>query len=233
MTQQEFDVHAESYSEVLDKSIGFSGEDSAYFAEYKIKDLHRELSELGVDVGAALRLLDFGCGVGASVPHARRYFPNAELFGVDVSEESLDLARSRHSSLAKFLPMAGAELPAEASSFDAAYAMCVFHHIDEAMHVELLSKVRSRLKANGLLMVYEHNPFNPLTVRVVNNCPFDANAKLIRASLMAKRCRDAGFRDVEVKYRVFFPGFLKAMRFAEGLLSWLPLGGQYYVRCLA
>lgn len=233
MTQQEFDVHAKSYSEVLDKSIGFSGEDSAYFSEYKIKDLHRELSELGVDPGTALRLLDFGCGVGASVPHARRYFPNAELFGVDVSEESLDLARSRHGSLAKFLLMAGAELPAEASSIDAAYAMCVFHHIDEAVHVELLSKVRSRLKANGLLMVYEHNPFNPLTVRVVNNCPFDANAKLIRASLMAKRCRDAGFRDVKVQYRVFFPGFLRALRFAEGLLAWSPLGGQYYVRCLA
>jgi hypothetical protein len=82
-------------------------------------------------------------------------------------------------------------------------------------------------------MVYEHNPFNPLTVRVVNNCPFDANAKLIRASVMAKRCRDAGFREVKVKYRVFFPGFLRALRFAEGLLSWLPLGGQYYVRCLA
>lgn len=233
MTQQEFDAHARNYSEVLDKSIGFSGEDSAYFAEYKIRDLHRELAGLGADTAAALRLLDFGCGVGTSLPHVRRYFAHAELFGVDVSEESLEQARSRHGDLAKFLAMTGPELPAEASDLDAAYAMCVFHHVDEAAHVELLSKVRSRLKAGGLLMVYEHNPFNPLTVRVVNNCPFDANAKLIRASVMAKRCRDAGFRDVKVKYRVFFPGFLRALRFAEGLLSWLPLGGQYYVRCLA
>jgi SAM-dependent methyltransferase len=233
MTQQEFDAHARNYSEVLDKSIGFSGEDSAYFAEYKIRDLHRELARLGTDTGAALRLLDFGCGVGASMPHVRRHFANAKLFGVDVSQESLEQARSRHEDLAHFLTMTGAELPAEASALDAVYAMCVFHHVDEAAHVELLSRMRNRLKPGGLLMVYEHNPFNPLTVRVVNNCPFDANAKLIRASLMAQRCRDAGFKDVKIKYRVFFPGFLRALRFAEGALSWLPLGGQYYVRCLS
>lgn len=233
MTQQEFDTHARSYSDVLDKSIGFSGEDSTYFAEYKIRDLHHELAECGLDTGTELRLLDFGCGVGASMEHARRYFAKSELLGIDVSEESLDLARSRHGDIARFLAMSTGDLPAEVSGLDAAYAMCVFHHVDEAMHVELLSKVRSRLKPGGLLMVYEHNPFNPLTVRVVNNCPFDENAKLIRASAMAKRCRDAGFSDVKVKYRVFFPGFLKVFRFAEGLLSWLPLGGQYYVRCLA
>lgn len=233
MTQQEFDAHAKTYNEVLDDSIGFSGEDSAYFAEYKIRDLHRELATRGVDTKAALRFLDFGCGVGASIPYLRQYFAQAELLGVDVSEESLELARSRHGQLARFLKMSQRELPVEAEALDAAYAMCVFHHIDESQHVEVLSKIRSRLKPKGLLMVYEHNPLNPLTVRVVNSCPFDVNAKLIAASLMAQRCRQAGFRDVSVKYRVFFPGFLKIFRFAEGLLTWLPLGGQYYVRCLA
>ena len=233
MKQQEFDAHAKTYNEVLDESIGFSGEDSTYFAEYKIRDLRRELAAQGIDATAVVRLLDFGCGVGASIPYLRQYFTQAQLLGVDVSEESLDLARSRHGERANFLKMAGGELPAEAEALDAACAMCVFHHIDECQHVELLSQIRSRLKPGGLMMVYEHNPLNPLTVRVVNNCPFDVNAKLIGASLMAQRCRRAGFRDVSVKYRVFFPSFLRMFRFAERLLTWLPLGGQYYVRCLA
>jgi len=231
--QQEFDAHAKEYTEVLDGSLGFSGEGSAYFAEYKIRDLHRELTEQGADTSARLRLLDFGCGVGTSMPHARRHFARAELLGVDVSERSLDLARSRHGNLARFFLMTGDELPAEAAAVDAAYAMCVFHHVDESRHVDLLSKVRTRLNPGGMLIVYEHNPFNPLTRRVVNHCPFDENAKLIRASAMAKRYRDSGFKDVKVKYRVFFPRFLKALRFTEGLLSGLPLGGQYYVRGLA
>lgn len=232
MTQQEFDVHARTYNNVLDQSIEFSGEDSAYFAEYKIKDLHRELTALGVDTKTDLRILDFGCGVGASIPYLGQYFPSAKLLGVDVSAESLDLARSNHGGLASFIKMSGDDLPAEAKSLDAAYAMCVFHHIAECQHVELLSQIRSRLKPGGLLMVYEHNPLNPLTVRVVNNCPFDVNAKLIGGALMEQRCRRAGFGEVSVKYRVFFPGFLRKFRFVEGLLMWLPLGGQYYVRCV-
>lgn len=233
MTQHEFDTHAKTYNEVLDESIGFSGEDSAYFAEYKIRDLHRELAAQGLDTTAALRLLDFGCGVGASIPYLRKYFAQSELLGVDVSKESLELAWTRHGKLASFMKMSESEMPPEVEALDAAYAMCVFHHIDECKHVELLSKIRGRLKPNGLLMVYEHNPLNLLTVRVVNNCPFDVNAKLISASLMASRCRQAGFKHVSVRYRVFFPGFLKVFRFAERLLTWLPLGGQYYVRCLA
>lgn len=233
MTQQEFDAHAQSYKEVLDQSIGFSGEDSAYFSEYKIRDLRHELTLSGADADGALRLMDFGCGVGASMPHARKHFGKAELLGVDVSLESLDHARTRHGELADFLPLDGSAWPTQASALDAAYAMCVFHHVDESAHVRLLSDIRGRLKPGGMMMVYEHNPFNPLTVRVVNNCPFDANAKLIRASVMAQRCRDAGFRDVRVQYRVFFPGFLRVFRLAERLLAWLPLGGQYYVRGFA
>jgi SAM-dependent methyltransferase len=165
--------------------------------------------------------------------HARTYFAQAELMGVDVFEESLNFARSCYGNIAQFFMLTGGDLPTEVCALDAAYAMCVFHHIDETMHVDLLSKVRSRLKTEGLLMVYKHNPFNPLTVRVVNNCPFDENAKLIQASLLAKRCQEAGFRNVRVKYRVFFPGFLKGLRLSERLLTWLPLGGQYYVRGIA
>lgn len=233
MTQQEFDVHAKSYSEVLDRSVVMSGEDSSYFAEYKIRDLHHELRRLGLDTGSALRLLDFGCGVGASMPYARRHFAQAELIGVDVSKDSLDMAKSRYGELASFLALCNGILPEQASKVDAAYAMCVFHHIEEAMQVGWLSNMRSRLKPGGVMMIYEHNPFNPLTVRVVNNCPFDENAVLIRASLMVQRCREAGFKKVKVRYRVFFPGFLKVFRFTERFFSWLPLGGQYYVRCIA
>lgn len=233
MRKQEFDAHAQSYKEVLDQSIGLSGEDSAYFAEYKIRDLHEELTRAGMDTGAALKLMDFGCGVGMSMPHARRHLARAELLGVDVSQASLEQARSLYGELASFLPLENNKWPVQAASLDAAYAMCVFHHVDEEEHVKILSEIRGRLKPGGLMMVYEHNPLNPLTVRVVNHCPFDENAKLIRASVMAQRCRGAGYKDVKVRFRVFLPGFLSAFRFAESLLSWLPLGGQYYVRCIA
>jgi len=233
MIQQEFDTHVRRYKEVLDQSIAFSGEDAAYFADYKIRDLRDELTLAGSDTSTTLKLMDFGCGIGSSMPHERRHFARAELLGVDVSSESLEQARELFGEMASFLLLEGDKWPVQASSLDAAYAMCVFHHADEEAHVQILSDIRSRLKPGGMMMVYEHNPFNPLTVRVVNSCPFDKNAKLIRSSVMAKRCRDAGYKDVKVRFRVFFPGFLRTLRFAESMLSWLPLGGQYYVRCFA
>jgi len=229
----EFDTHARTYNEVLNRSIAFSGEDSAYFSEYKIRDLHYELTRAGVNAASQLKLLDFGCGIGGSMPYARKYFVRAELLGLDVSEDCLNEARARYGALAKFLSLGEGKWPVEVHNLDAAFAMCVFHHINEGAHVQILAEIQGRLKPGGMMMVYEHNPYNPLTVKLVNNCPFDKNARLIRASLLAKRCRDAGYKDVRVEYRVFFPGFLRVFRYAERQLSRLPLGGQYYVRCFA
>ena len=46
---------------------------------------------------------------------------------------------------------------------------------------------------------------------------------------MLRRVRGAGFPDASVKYRIFFPHFLRALRPLEPRLTWLPLGAQYYV----
>jgi hypothetical protein len=78
-------------------------------------------------------------------------------------------------------------------------------------------------------MIYEHNPLNPLTVKVVNSCPFDANAHLIRADRMRARVESAGFAHVDVRYRLFFPRALKLLRPLERWLTGVPAGAQYYV----
>jgi len=78
-------------------------------------------------------------------------------------------------------------------------------------------------------MVYEHNPFNPLTVRAVNTCPLDENAILIKAAEMGSRLVSAGFKQVDYNYRVFFPSALKRLRGLEDKIRWLPLGAQYFV----
>ncbi|MEM0944235.1 MAG: class I SAM-dependent methyltransferase, partial [Pseudomonadota bacterium] len=88
-------------------------------------------------------------------------------------------------------------------------------------------------KPGGLFFVFEHNPWNPLTVHAVNNCPFDENAVLIPAPVMRGRVREAGWRDVALSYRVFFPGPLAALRPPERGMTWLPIGAQYYTRARA
>lgn len=227
MERAEFDKFADEYRSLHESSIAASGEAPEYFADYKMRDLAALIDEDGARTGGA-RFLDFGAGVGASVRHFRKRLAEAELVCVDVSERSLKLAASRFAGDADFVAFDGKVLPFADGTFDCAFAACVFHHIPHDRHPRLLKELWRVLRVGGQLMVYEHNPLNPLTLRAVNRCPFDDNAKLIHAQAMKVALRLAGFHDARIRYRVFFPHSLRWFRPLETSLTWLPLGAQYY-----
>lgn len=228
MEEAEFDKVADEYEALHRASIAVSGEEPDFFAEYKIRDIAREYARLAGPPSGSAKVLDFGSGNGASVPFVRKHLPGAQLTCVDVSRRSLALAEKRFPSLAQFVHFDGTRIPFPEEHFDIAYAACVFHHIDHAEHVSLLKELRRVIRPGGSLFVFEHNPYNPLTVRVVNSCPFDKNARLIRAAAMKQRLAAAGFPGVRIRYRIFFPHALRMLRPLESALAWLPLGGQYY-----
>jgi SAM-dependent methyltransferase len=228
MQRSEFDKFAQEYAALHRANIAISGEGPEYFAEYKIRELREVSSGLGL-LGGAGRILDFGAGVGGSVEHFRRHFPAASLTCVDVSVESLRIGAGRFAGEAGFVAFDGEQLPFADGSFDCVFSACVFHHIEPERHVTLLAELRRALRPGGLLMIFEHNPLNPLTVHAVNSCPFDENAVLIRARLFRRRLISAGFASAAARYRLFFPHALRALRPLERRLKWLPLGAQYYV----
>src|SRR6266542_6061039 len=86
----EFDNIAHEYRSLHAANIKISGESPEYFAEYKIRDVAALTAGEKVS-----RILDFGAGIGASVPYFRRYFPEAGLTCVDVSKVSLNIGESR------------------------------------------------------------------------------------------------------------------------------------------
>jgi len=110
---------------------------------------------------------------------------------------------------------------------DAAFAACVFYHIDSKDHIPILRELRRVLTDAGRLFVFEHNPLNLLTRHAVHTCPFDANAVLIRADTLHAQLRTAGFGQASLAYRILFPGALSALRPLERILTRLPLGAQY------
>ena len=228
MDEAEFDKFADEYDALYSASIAAYGEGAEYFAEYKVEDVAREYKRLGANI-AAPSVLDFGSGNGASVPYVQRHLPTARLTCLEVSQRSLEIAQQRFPSLAHYVHFDGSHIPFLPEHFDIAYSACVFHHVDHAEHAVLLKELQRVLRPGGMLFVFEHNPYNPLTVRIVNNCPFDENARLVRGSVMKRRVVDAGFSDASIRYRVFFPHALRLLRPLESALGWLPLGGQYYV----
>lgn len=224
--EHEFDKFADEYRAMHSQNISASGEGPEFFAEYKIRDLAHLIGETHPQ---PLRVLDFGAGIGASVPWFRKYLPDAELICLDVSRKSLKLGESRYPGQARFVHFDGHEIPFADRSFEVAFAACVFHHIPHGEQPGLLAELHRVLVPGGRLVVFEHNPLNPLTVRAVNTCPFDDNAVLLRCSALTKLFADAGLVALTHRYRIFFPAFARAVRPLETYLGWLPLGAQYYV----
>ena len=226
MNQAEFDQFADEYHALVDRSIKASGEGPEYFAKYKVNDVASLWRGSAVDESPPT-ILDFGCGVANSLPYFRKAFPDSRIICLDVSPRSLEIAARRFPGMAEFVCFDGATMPVPSASVSIAFAACVFHHIDHALHVPILREFRRMLKPGGMACVFEHNPFNPLTRHAVNTCPFDANAQLITGRQMKRRFRDAGFETVQVRYRIFFPRILRRLRPLEHLLTWCPLGAQY------
>ena len=226
MDEAEFDKFADEYRNLHAANITLSGEDPEYFAEYKVIDIAKEF---GREHSIARTALDFGAGVGYSVPFFARHMPDTRVTCLDVSRKSLDLGAARHGAAAEFRHFDGQRIPFADGTFDVALASCVFHHIPHAEHVALLAEIRRVLAPGGRLFIFEHNPLNPLTRHAVNTCAFDEHAELILAPTMQRRVRDAGFATARVRYRIFFPHALRGLRPLEARLTWLPLGAQYYV----
>ena len=224
MNRAEFDQFADEYEAQHRANIAITGEAPDYFARYKIEELKRIASEAQV---AVRDIIDFGSGIGNSIPHFRTAFPHAVLSCADVSPRSLELGSARFPGPETLVRIDEATIPVHDQSFDAAFSACVFHHIPHEEHVPWLKELYRVTRSRGIVVIFEHNPGNPLTRRAVNTCPFDVNARLIWASQLAQRFRMAGWQDVSVEYHVFFPRALAPLRALEPRLRWLPVGAQY------
>lgn len=222
----EFDQFADEYHEQHRSNVAITGEEPAFFAEYKIRILHALARDKGLAVGD---ILDFGAGIGNSVPHFARLFPQAKLACADVSSRSLAILQGRFEGLSDTVLVTGDRLPLDDARFDVAFSACVFHHIPHEEHVAWLGELLRVTRPGGMLTIFEHNPLNPLTLRAVNTCPFDENAHLMRAGVLARRFEAAGWARVEVRYHLFFPRFLARLRPLERHLASVPLGAQYSV----
>ena len=228
MDEVEFDKFADEYDAILASALAISGEEPAYFAEYKIRDLARAyLTKEPLRTGR-ISILDFGAGVGTSVPFMRKYLPLSEITCLDISRKSLAIGQARWGEHARFLHFDGEKIPLRDASMDVVFVACVFHHIADREHIRLLQEFHRVLMPGGVAFIFEHNPHNPVTRRAVKTSPLDDNAKLISARAMKANLKAAAFSGIQIRYRVFFPSVLRALRPLEKWMMWLPLGAQYY-----
>ncbi len=90
-------------------------------------------------------------------------------------------------------------------------------------------ELAAHLSPGGRLILFEHNPWNPLTRWVVRHCPFDEGVTLLHPREVYRYFASAGLSVRRRDYVVFFPKLLRAFRALEPSLSWLPVGAQFAI----
>src|SRR4029077_4924614 len=141
-----------------------------------------------------MSLLDFGCGAADFLRTLQRAGFAGKLCGSDISAEMLREARSRWPELAPVALHATASgvLPFAADAFDWVTASCVFHHIAPTERAAAVAELRRVLKTGGRVLLFEHNPWNPLTRLIVKRAPIDRNAVLLSAREARELMRGSG-----------------------------------------
>lgn len=227
-TFDDFDEFATGYRHLHSQNILLSGADSFYFAEMKVRLLK------GLEKNETIKVLDVGCGDGATELFMKQYFANWQVTGIDVSEKSIAEASKRELPNASFLWYDGNTIPFTAQSFDLLFIAGVLHHVNYSLHNDLLKEMYRVLKPSGRLILYEHNPLNPLTRYLVKTCVFDKDARLLQSAYTRKLLTVNNFKQIEKRFIIFFPrkGLLSKLIFLEKYLQWLPLGGQYFIRAV-
>ena len=216
----DFDKYTNEYNDLISKNLKPFEKNTEFFSEYKIQLIRNELN------GNPKNILDFGCGVGRSIPYLKKYFPDSSIIGCDVSDESIELASKKY-QYAKFCN--SNELRDFNIKFDLIFIACVFHHIEKEERLNNIKSIEKFLNINASLIIFEHNPINPITRYIVNNCPFDEDAVLLMPKELIKYLRMVRLNIRSKKYTLYFPFSLKYLQPIEKYLTKVPLGGQYFV----
>ena len=220
----DFDSFAESYEREVAAAIRFARLPHRFFLEAKLDHLLATLRQR-FENPRQVRALDLGCGTGLVDCLLKVHLP--KLIGVDTSEKVLQTAKFRNPEL-EYRHVMDNLLPFEARSFDVVFAICVWHHVPPDRWRDFLAEISRVLAADGVLLIYEHNPWNPLTRVAVARCALDADCVLLTARQAAENVRSAGFGSIIIDYLLFLPFRSRFTEFCERkLLRKLPIGAQY------
>jgi len=226
----EFDNYAKNYFKEMSHPLrNIISKDGDYFIEAKyniIKDAFTLIKNskdgfVAVDIGTGLGLFE-------------HFFnkENIKIFALDLSFNMLKIGQLINPLKLKGLYFQGDALsiPLHENFSDIVFASCVFHHLLED-EIRIVLKEMTRIcKQNGLIIVFEHNPYNIITKFVVKTTKLDRNANLLKPEEIIKMMGVSKLNLIEVKY--FLYGNNKVDAWVEKRIpfaSKFPLGGQFCI----
>ena len=194
--------------------------DYSFFTTVK-RDMLLQAARRHIGNPSELDWLDVGCGQGELMRLARGCF-RASL-GCDPSAAML----AKCNGVEALLQEKNDCLPFPDESFDVVSLCCVLHHVPGEERTELLREVFRVLRPIGIVVIFEHNPWNIVTRLIVSRCAVDVGVTLVNPRKLRHDLVLAGLSPVSSRYYLFLPPILPFASVIERTLEWLPLGGQY------
>jgi SAM-dependent methyltransferase len=220
----DFNETKETYRGSIERTIAFAGKGLDFFtkvkADYVNKIVEAELPEVGRP-----RILDVGCGHGYIHADLCRF--GFDVVGVEVAEDVLPFAQAANPE-ASYSGYDGKNLPFEDNSFDLALTICVMHHVPPEQWPNFAEEMQRVIRPGGIVVVFEHNPYNPLTRFVVSRNKIDDDAVLLSAKTLRRLLSNAGFSTMQTRNILFTPFENPIFRAIDANLGWCPFGAQYY-----
>jgi SAM-dependent methyltransferase len=220
----EFDQYGPAYDDRISRAVRLSGQEHDFFLQVKAEVLAELLGRSSRQ--RDLRVLDVGCGNGRLHRFLLSATPSIKLTGIEVAAAFVEPAREANPDV-QYDVYDGRRLPYEDATFDAAFTVCVLHHVSPAQWPDFVAELRRVVRPGGLVAVFEHNPLNPVTTYIVRTCPIDRDAVLLPAGQLDALLRGAGLRATRHEFILFTPFKSPIFRRLDRLMSWLPLGAQY------
>ena len=220
-----FESYKDTYRQEIQKSINFAGQDLEFFTEVKVSRL-LSLTRQFIGNPSKLNILDVGSCVCITDFYLTTQFK--KVYGIDLSRGVVNKAASLNPR-ASYKSYGGKKLPYPDNSMDVTFAICVMHHVVPEGLIQFSQEMMRVTKKGGLVMVFEHNPHNPLTRYAVSHCDLDEDAHLLRLKEVERMFVAANGLIVDSRYILFTPFRGKLFSYLDTALSWLPLGAQYLV----
>jgi SAM-dependent methyltransferase len=228
--QAEFDRFSKNYEAVHNRTLP-PGASSHDFVVQKAETAN-QWAETCFPDKSGLSVLDFGCGTGRVLARLADLSWCDSLAGVDESAASLDAVREAMKDKSKPLVLGRSMMELGPDKrYDFIFMFNVLHHIPPPDREKLIGQVREGLADGGILAVWEHNPFNPMTRLLVALSPLDKNVHLISCRQVDRLMRLSGLECRNSRYvNCLPPRMIKfsMVRWIEGALSGVPAGSQYW-----
>jgi ubiquinone/menaquinone biosynthesis C-methylase UbiE len=157
--------------------------------------------------GGVSRILDLGCSIGQSTTCLKERFPNAEIWGIDLSAPMVRYAHRRavhFDSDVHFAQMLVEDLKFPDNHFDVVYAYILFHELPAEISRQAIKEAYRVLRPGGIFNVFDFGkdryrsgtPYNTYLLRYMVEHNNEVYAEEFCTMDFEGDCERAGFSRV-------------------------------------